>query len=219
MSEVEKAHNELVAGNGAGVGLEEGLDVLIQHFLLSQDIKPSSKGAYHRGLRQFMTWLAQSGDPKPTRQTILAYKAFLEGKGLSALTISSYLVVRRFFEWAAGVKLTQGKWNHPIVKMHRWFHLEAQAKADADSLVNLLEIGRRQATDLAVKANLVNGANLREQDDGVFLQSCNALRNMHVHRVVLGKALGRERCHDDCGCRFVSNVVLNHDDRPTARLL
>ena len=106
MLEAEKAHNELVISNGTSVGPEADLDGLIQHFLLSQDIKPSSKGAYRRGLRQFMLWLGQSGAPKPTRQTVLAYKALLGGRGLSALTISNYLVaVRRFFEWAEGMKL------------------------------------------------------------------------------------------------------------------
>jgi integrase/recombinase XerC/integrase/recombinase XerD len=79
---------------------------LIARFLAAQDVKPSSKKTYERSLRPFLTWLQRSGAQSPTRETVLSYKAALEAQGLSALTVSLYLVaVRKFFEWAESVKL------------------------------------------------------------------------------------------------------------------
>ena len=79
---------------------------LIERFLASQDIKPTSKQAYRRALRPFFRWLTQEGIRSPNREDILAYKRALEAQGRSSFTMSSYLVVvRRFFEWAEGMKL------------------------------------------------------------------------------------------------------------------
>ena len=106
MSKPEEVGRELVARPEGRIDAETGLADLIQHFLLAQDIKPSSKGLYRRGLRLFLAWLKEQAHRQPTRQTILAYKADLNAKGLSALTVSNYLVaVRRFFEWAEGMQL------------------------------------------------------------------------------------------------------------------
>ena len=46
--------------------------------------------------------------------------------------------------------------------------LQGQAEANADGLVNLLEVGGWQVADFLVEASLVNGADLRQQDRGVF---------------------------------------------------
>lgn len=82
------------------------LNGLLNDFLLAQDVKESSRSAYRRALRPFLGWLRQEGGTTPTREDILRYKRFLEGRGLSPLTLSGYLVVvRKFFEWTEGKKL------------------------------------------------------------------------------------------------------------------
>lgn len=96
--------------------------------------------------------------------------------------------------------------------------LQRETKADADGLVDLLDVGERQVADLAVKAGFVNGADLRKQNGGVLFQPGYATGQMHVDWILLREALGRERCHDDGGCGFVADVVLNHHDRSAARL-
>ena len=106
MSKPNETSGELTTRRGNSFSSEAGLADLIQHFLLAQDIKPSSKHLYRIGLTRFLVWLKEQEEREPTRQTILAYKADLNAKRFSALTISNYLVaVRRFFEWAEGVKL------------------------------------------------------------------------------------------------------------------
>ena len=106
MSKPQKTGGELTTRRESSFGSEAGLADLIQHFLLAQDIKPSSNNLYRIGLKRFVVWLKEKEEREPTRQTILAYKADLNAKRFSALTISNYLVaVRRFFEWAEGIKL------------------------------------------------------------------------------------------------------------------
>ena len=90
---------------GTEVRKREGVDKLIDKFIASQDVKQSSKQTYRRAFKQFIEWITREGIADPTREDILAYKASLETQGLSALTLSSYLVaVRKFFEWAEGMK-------------------------------------------------------------------------------------------------------------------
>ncbi len=85
--------------------LAPSLEHLTEQFLNSQDIKSSSKATYLRGLRSFSSWVLERGEFNPTRETILAYKLHLEERRGSALTLSTYLTaVRRFFEWAEGMK-------------------------------------------------------------------------------------------------------------------
>lgn len=79
---------------------------LVARFVAAQDVKPNSRQTYERGLRQFLSWLQRSESESPTRETVLRYKDALEARGLSALTVSLYLVtVRKFFEWAESMKL------------------------------------------------------------------------------------------------------------------
>jgi len=97
--------NQLTVRTETAVRLDDSLNSLIDRFLLSQDIKENSKKTYRKGLKQFIGWITREGIQNPTRETILAYKGYLEAQGLSSLTLSSYLVaVRKFFEWAEGMK-------------------------------------------------------------------------------------------------------------------
>ena len=71
-------------------------------FIASQDVKDSSRSLYTRTLSQFFLWIEKTGKilNSLTREDILEYKDHLLSSGLSALTISSYLVVvRKFYEW------------------------------------------------------------------------------------------------------------------------
>lgn len=83
---------------------------LLEPFLHAQDIRPSSQQTYRRSLEQFLRWLKQESLQEPTRQDLLTYKRHLQTRGLSALTIASYLVaIRRFFAW------TQNQNHYPNI--------------------------------------------------------------------------------------------------------
>ena len=73
--------------------------VLTALFISSQDVKESSRSLYSRTLSQFFLWVESSQRDLNTlqRSDILEYKDSLLSSGLSALTISSYLVVVRKF--------------------------------------------------------------------------------------------------------------------------
>ena len=82
------------------------LEELIERFLASQDVTHGSRRTYRSALRQFFAWFTKKKITNPTRETILAFKEWLDAKGLRPFTRSGYLVaVRKFFEWAEGLKL------------------------------------------------------------------------------------------------------------------
>lgn len=85
---------------------DSSLEALVERFIVSQDVKPNSRETYRRGLRQFVKWAEAQGLQTPEREDLLEYKDTLAERGLSAFTVSGYLVtVRRFFEWAEACKL------------------------------------------------------------------------------------------------------------------
>jgi len=72
----------------------------IDAFLTAQDVAGISVSTYRRRIKQFSLWVADNNVQLPTREDILLYKHYLEERGLSPATISSYLVcVRRLFAW------------------------------------------------------------------------------------------------------------------------
>ncbi|MBK7141480.1 MAG: site-specific integrase [bacterium] len=82
------------------------LDHLASRFLADQDVSASSRGTYGKGLQRFLEHARALGQFAPAREEVLAYKRSLEAEGLSALTISNYLVaVRKFFEWLEASKI------------------------------------------------------------------------------------------------------------------
>lgn len=90
--------------------LSQGADwrICTAMFISGQDVKDSSRSLYTRTLSQFFLWVEQTHRNlnSMTREDILEYKDTLLSSGLSALTISSYLViVRKFYEWAESMKL------------------------------------------------------------------------------------------------------------------
>lgn len=81
---------------------------ILSLFVASQDVRNSSRKLYSRTLSQFFLWVEKEGRSLNglTRTDILDYKDSLLSSGLSALTISSYLViVRKFYEWAESLKI------------------------------------------------------------------------------------------------------------------
>jgi integrase/recombinase XerD len=78
----------------------------LEQFLASQDVTKGSKVTYRNALKQFFAWFIEAQHTNPTRETILEYKECLDLKGLRPSTRASYLVaVRKFFEWAEGLKI------------------------------------------------------------------------------------------------------------------
>lgn len=73
---------------------------LVTRFLDEQDLNPLSNSTYRRSLRQFCKWHEVQVSKPFTKQTILEFKRWMAGRGLSAFTQSNYLSpIRRFFEW------------------------------------------------------------------------------------------------------------------------
>lgn len=98
--------NEIAVKQGKALTIKTGLETLLDRFILSQDIKETTKRTYRRSLKRFIEWTTKVGIQSPTREDILAYKGYLQTQGISSLTLSSYMVVvRKFFEWAEGMKL------------------------------------------------------------------------------------------------------------------
>jgi len=97
---------DIVAENrGELIRIDEELNNLILSFIAVQDVKEVSRKVYARALKQFINWIKRERIVNPTRETILAYKESLRARGLSSLTLSSYLVaVRKFFEWLESIK-------------------------------------------------------------------------------------------------------------------
>ena len=73
----------------------------IQAFLDSLDVAEKSRATYERSLRQFISWLRDSGrySLQLQREDILAYKEYLAGSK-SAYTVTLYLTsVRKLYQW------------------------------------------------------------------------------------------------------------------------
>lgn len=101
------------------------LNQYLEAFIADQDITPASRRTYESSIRQFFIWFLQAPTSCPTRETILAYKEWLDQKGLQPFTRSGYLVaVRRFFEWTEGKKLYPNiakgiKGSRRLIKAHQ----------------------------------------------------------------------------------------------------
>lgn len=81
---------------------------LVESFIRSQDVKDSSRHLYERTLKLFLQWVKDEGLSMAdiTRAEVLRYKDGLLAEGKSPLTVGGYLtVVRKFYEWAEGLKL------------------------------------------------------------------------------------------------------------------
>ena len=82
--------NELTVKDNSIVNAELILRDNIRRFLLSLDIKQSSRLAYEKGLKHFLAWILQERLASPTREDLLRYKNTLTAKGLASSTLSLY---------------------------------------------------------------------------------------------------------------------------------
>lgn len=82
------------------------IDIYLNPFIQSLDIKESSRITYRRQLKEFLIWCSKEHIIAPSRENIIVYKETLkEKKRLSSLTISGYITaIRRFFEWLEATK-------------------------------------------------------------------------------------------------------------------
>lgn len=90
-----------------GVIEKDLISELLKSFMLSQDVRPSSRALYGRTLKQYFSWINSTGreHKKITRTDIIKYKEDLIERGLSTLSVGSYLtVVRKFYEWTESNK-------------------------------------------------------------------------------------------------------------------
>lgn len=79
---------------------------LIAAFIQSLDLKERSRETYRKALRSFADFLERNAFGAPAREHVLAYRADLLARGLSALSVSTYLTaVRRFFAYLEAEKL------------------------------------------------------------------------------------------------------------------
>lgn len=80
----------------------------LAYFVSVQDVKESSRSLYTRTMKLFFEWVEKQGKSIQdlSRTDILEYKDELFSKGLSSLSVASYLTsLRKFYEWAESEKL------------------------------------------------------------------------------------------------------------------
>lgn len=83
------------------------IEELLSAFLLDQDVNATSRQHYSNALKQYFNWISNNALDlrNVNRATIIQYKQDLTNRGLSALSVASYLtVVRCFYTWAEAHK-------------------------------------------------------------------------------------------------------------------
>lgn len=181
------------------VKAEATLSQIVDNFINSQDVKPSSKALYTRTLKQYFNWITKEELElsQITRIELLQYKQNLLDSGLSPLTVGSYItVVRKFYEYAEankiypnvakGIKTPRRKQQFkkqaltPELGTELLKHFEHKAKRDY-AIVNLLirtglrtiEVSRANIEDITFKAGkrvlLVHGKGRDSKDNFVIL--------------------------------------------------
>jgi len=92
--------NSLIRSEAVLPDRRRTFEAMIEEFLCSQDVRPSSCATYRREIRAFFSWLDVNKAETLTDEDILRFKRSLDERGLSSLTITNYLVaVRKFFAW------------------------------------------------------------------------------------------------------------------------
>lgn len=98
----------LVKINSKEVERLSKITTILDKFLSSQDVRPSSRDLYKRTLRQYFKWINDNNlvVAELSREDIIVYKQYLLDNSYSSLTVSSYITaVRKFYEWAEAEKL------------------------------------------------------------------------------------------------------------------
>ena len=175
------------------------IEELVDRFISSQDVKPSSKLLYRRTLKQYFNWVSRKNYllSEIARPQILEYKEELLSSSMSSLTVGSYITsVRRFYEWteankfypnvAKGVKNPKRKQQfkkQPLLPAQATDLLNFyQEKAPRDyAIISLLlrtglrtiEVIRASVEDITFKGSqrvlLIQGKGRDEKDNFVLL--------------------------------------------------
>lgn len=108
------ASRQLIKINGAEVAAtaplqgETNWQNALAYFVAQSDVAQSSRELYTRTLKLFFEWVEQKGKviADLSRTDILQYKDELFARGLSSLSVASYLTsIRKFYEWAESERL------------------------------------------------------------------------------------------------------------------
>ena len=175
------------------------IEKLVDSFILSLDVKQSSKLLYRRTIKQYFNWVDKKGYllSEIARPQLIEYKEELLASGMSSLTVGSYITsVRRFYEWAEankfypnvakGIKTPKRKLQfkkQPLLPSQATALLNYyQDKGSRDyAIINLLlrtglrtvEIIRADVEDITYKGSqrvlLVRGKGRDEKDNFVLL--------------------------------------------------
>lgn len=104
MREIVKVNGEEVVVTTTATSWKEA----VAYFIASQDVKESSRNLYARTTKLFFEWAEENNRPIDTltRLDILNFKDYQLERGLSSLSVASYLTaIRKFYEWAEAEKI------------------------------------------------------------------------------------------------------------------
>ena len=98
---------DIIEGQAREITYQPATEAVAEDFLASLDVAESSKDTYTRSLRQFISWLDDTGRQslQLQREDILAYKRYLKDS-LSVYTVNQYLTaVRKLYQWLESQKI------------------------------------------------------------------------------------------------------------------
>lgn len=91
-------YTELTAGTSALI--QVSVSPLFSRWTEYLDAADRTVETYTKNIRRFADYLARTGETRPTRETVIAYRESLTKEGCKPTTIQSYLnSVKRFFAW------------------------------------------------------------------------------------------------------------------------
>lgn len=134
----------------------------VAYFIGTLDKKQSTRDLYTRTLKLFFEWIdsKQRDLNGLTRTDILEYKEELLAKGLSSLSVGSYLTsLRKFYAWAEGEKI-YANIAKDIATPKRKQEYKKQHLTEAKSAELLEYFNRRNLRDFAI-VNLILRTGLR----------------------------------------------------------
>lgn len=231
----------IITTNQQGISTITDWRTILAIFISGQDVKESSRTLYTRTLSQYFLWIEKTGRTLAnlTREDILEYKDTLLSSGLSALTISSYLViVRKFYEWAESMKyypnIAKGiktprrkqafkKQHLPESKCTELLHYYREMSLRDFAIVNLLlrtglrtiEVVRADVGDITFKGDrrvlLIWGKGHTEKDSFVVLSDKAYLPIKEYLESRKGVKAGDPL--------FISNSRQNNGERLTTRTI
>ena len=200
------------------------IDELVDSFLLAQDVKQSSKLLYGRTLKQYFNWVHEKGYllSEIARPQLIEFKEDLLSKGLSSLTVGSYITaVRRFYEWleankyypnvAKAIKSPKRKQQfkkQPLLpsqatELLNHFHATASSSLRDFAIINLLlrtglrtvEVVRASVEDLTYKGSqrvLLIQGKGRDEKDNFVILTDKTYQPIAEYLATRGKVNGSE---------------------------